>query len=392
MAQGSPRAYLPSEVLEPTLGLDVDVDGERSCRKQVLFIGGSLNQTTQVRKVAACLPEVDAWFSPYYCDGILERARRRGWLDWTILGEPWQRDTFDYLNAQGLNLDVGGVRGGYDLVVTCSDLIVPRNIGQTPLVLVQEGMTDPEGWGFWLRRLLPFLPTWIAGTGGTGTSNRYTRFCVASHGYRQLFVDKGARAEKVVVTGIPNFDDCEAYRRNDFPHRGFVLVCTSDTRETWKLDNRMRFLRRAKALAAGKPLVFKLHPNENWERSSREIRSVCPDALIYTRGKAEEMVANCDVLVVQYSSLAFVGLALKKEVHAYSPVDELRALLPEQGGRAAVRIAEVCREVLASRPVPASVEAEDPLDEPLSAQPLPLHLVPDWTGPVDGRELQGDAS
>jgi hypothetical protein len=58
------------------------------------------------------------------------------------------------------------------------------------------------------------------------------------------------------------------------------------------------------------------------------------------------MVANCQILIVQYSTLAYVGLALGKEVMAYADLDELRRLLPVQGGRAAESIASVCREVL----------------------------------------------
>ncbi len=59
------------------------------------------------------------------------------------------------------------------------------------------------------------------------------------------------------------------------------------------------------------------------------------------------MVANCDVLVTQYSSTAFVGLALGKEVHSYFDLAELRRLLPVQNRAAARRIAAVCRELLA---------------------------------------------
>ena len=65
------------------------------------------------------------------------------------------------------------------------------------------------------------------------------------------------------MTGIPNFDDCRRFLRNDFPHRDYVLVCTSDARETLKRDDREAFLQRAVEIAAGRPLVFKLHPNEN---------------------------------------------------------------------------------------------------------------------------------
>src|SRR5262249_31278697 len=183
----------------------------------------------------------------------------------------------------------------------------PQNIRGTRVVLVQEGMTDPEGFGFRLRRLMPFLPVWIAGTAGTGTSGLYDRFCVASEGYRDLFAGKGAPADRIVVTGIPNFDNCESYRKNDFPHRDFVLVCTSDTRETFKRDNRAEFIRDCVKIAGDRQLIFKLHPNENVERSTHEIGQHAPGALVYSKGSAEEMVANCDTLIVQYSTLAYVG-------------------------------------------------------------------------------------
>ena len=102
-------------------------------------------------------------------------------------------------------------------------------------------------------------------------------------------------------------------------------------------------------------MIFKLHPNEDWQRNTREIHRYAPGAGVYTTGCAEEMVANCSVLIVQYSTLAYVGLVLGKEVHAFTNLDELRRLLPEQGGMAARKIAEVCRGLLieddARRPV-----------------------------------------
>jgi hypothetical protein len=154
-----------------------------------------------------------------------------------------------------------------------------------------------------------------------------------------------------VVTGIPNFDNCARYRDNALADRGYVLVCTSDARETMKPDNRKKFIGRAVQIAAAKglPLVFKLHPNENWARSRAEIERWAPGAKIHTSGSAEEMVANADVLVCQYSTLAFVGVALGKEVHSYYPDEELRRLLPLQKPNSARRIADVCRQLLAER-------------------------------------------
>ena len=62
------------------------------------------------------------------------------------------------------------LEGGYDLAVTCSDLVVPHNVRGGRLVLVQEGMTDPERFWYWVRKILPFMPLWSCGTSGTGLS------------------------------------------------------------------------------------------------------------------------------------------------------------------------------------------------------------------------------
>ena len=172
---------------------------------------------------------------------------------------------------------------------------------------------------------------------------------VASEGYRKKFIADGVPAEKLVVTGIPNFDDFARFRDNDFPHRGYVLVCTSDGRETMMKVDRPGLLRRSVAIAAGRQLIFKLHPNENVDRATREILDIAPTALVFPSGNAEEMVANCDVLITEHSSLTFCGLALGKEVHTNFPIEEVRKLLPVQNRRAAQEIADVVRGLLGER-------------------------------------------
>jgi len=324
----------------------------RATRRRIRYICGSLSQTTQMHQVARQLPEHDAFYTPYYDDGTLEWLRRARMLEFTVLGFKLRERCLAYLEKHALPLDLHGRQSPYDLVLTCSDLIVPHNIRQQRVVLVQEGILDPDSFAYRLWRRLPFLPLWMAGTATTGLSGRYERFCVASEGYRDLFVNNGAPEERIAVTGIPNFDDCKRFLDNDFPHRGFVLVCSSDARETLKRDDRGAFLARCVEIAAGRQLIWKLHPNENVVRATREIHTVAPSALVYSAGSAEQMIANCDVLITQYSSTVFVGLALGKEVHSYFDVAELRRLAPLQHGRAAENIAAVCRELLAA-PEPA---------------------------------------
>ena len=58
---------------------------------------------------------------------------------------------------------------------------------------------------------------------------------------------------------------------NDFPYRDYVLVATSDRRETYNYENRKRFIQKANGIAAGRRIIFKFHPNENAERACREV-------------------------------------------------------------------------------------------------------------------------
>ena len=315
----------------------------------MLFICGSINQTTQMHAIARELSECAVRFTPYYGDTLGEIARRLGMVEMAILGNKRRGWCIEYLKDHDLPIDMHGREGQYDLVVDCTDVVVPRNIRRVPIVLVQEGILDPPGWMSSLCKRFRFLPRPLAGTALTGQSGAFDRFCVASAGYRDFFASEGIEPSKLVVTGIPNFDDCRRYLRNDFPHRGYVLVCTSDARETFKRDDRAALVRRALEIAHGRLVVFKLHPNEDHPRAEAEIRAIAPRALVYASGSAEEMIANAEVVVTQWSSTAFVALALEKELHSNFPIGELRRLAPVQnGGRAAGNIAQVCREVLAS--------------------------------------------
>jgi hypothetical protein len=316
-------------------------------RKEILLICGSLNQTTMMHRIGEELARRhDCFFSPFYADGLLGQLKPLGLLDRTIIAGRFREATERYLATEFLPVDDGGRAREYDLVVTCSDLIVQRNIRNKPLVLVQEGMTDPDNFGTVLARHLRF-PRWLGSTSTNGLSLAYRKFCVASDGYRDFFHERGVPRDRLEVTGIPNFDNCVTFLVNDFPHHGYLLAATSDTRETFKRDDRRSFISKTVALADGRPIIFKLHPNEDWDRSTREIRTWAPEALVLTHGDANHMVANCDLLVTQYSTLVFVGLILGKECLSYFDLDLLRRLLPLQnGGTSARAIAATCEQVL----------------------------------------------
>jgi hypothetical protein len=245
-------------------------------------------------------------------------------------------------------MDERGRNRPYDLVVTCSDVYLQKNIKGDRMVLVQEGITDPESFMFHLVNRFRFLPLWFAGNALTGLSDAYQVFCVASEGYRDSFIKKGVRAEKMVVTGIPNFDNCRQYSSNTFPYKGYVLACTSALRETLQYENRKAFIRKAVRIAGPRQLIFKLHPGEKVRRATLEINQYAPGAMVFSTGNAEEMIANCDVLMTRFSSTALVGLALGKETHSDFNMEEMRRLTPVQNGSAALNIANVCRRLLES--------------------------------------------
>ena len=314
--------------------------------KRILFICGSMNQTTQMHQVSRHLSDCEHSFSPYYCHGFDEVLRRLGLIEFTIAGNKVVERCRAYLRNHSLPIDYQGKNRPYDLVVTCSDVYLQKNIRDHRIVLVQEGITDPESVLFHLVKRFRFLPRWLGGTAATGLSDAYRAFCVASEGYRDFFIRKGVHPEKIVVTGIPNFDNCRRYCTNDFPYRHYVLACTSPLRELFRREDREAFIRRAVEIAGGRQIIFKLHPIENVERATREIGAYAPEAMVFATGSAEEMIANCDVLITRFSSTAFVGVALGKETYSDFDIDELRRLMPLQNDSAALNIARVCRRVL----------------------------------------------
>ena len=322
--------------------------------KKILYICGSLNQTTMLHQISMCLPGHEHFFSAYYSDGIEKLTASFGVLDFTVLGGKFKEHTENYLVKNNLTIDFEGKKNNYDLVVICSDLIVPKNIRDKKIVMVQEGMTDPENVFFHIVKKVK-IARYFGGTAATGLSDRYRVFCVASEGYKDLFIRKGVKEEKILVTGIPNFDNCIQYTNNSFPHKNYTLVCSSDSRETLKFENRKKFILNAVKLSEGKKMIFKLHPNENVPRATREINKWAPGSLVYSSGNTNEMIANCDILVTLFSTVVYVGLALGKKVYSAFDLEEIKRLLPVQNnGTSAKKIAEVCLDLLQEETITAN--------------------------------------
>lgn len=315
-------------------------------KKKILYMGGSLNQTTMLHQVSSYLTEYEHYFTAYYSDGIEKFFADLGLLDFTVLGGKFKEQTESFFKRNNLAIDYAGMHNEYDLVIICSDLIIPKNIKNKKIIMVQEGMTDPENVFFHLVKKFN-IPRYFGGTAATGLSNVFTYFCVASEGYKDLFINKGVKPEKLIVTGIPNFDNCRMHLDNDFPHKNYCLVCTSDARETLKYENRKKFILNALKHSEGKQMIFKLHPNESLPRAAKEISRYAPGSLVLNSGNTNHMIANCDILVTSFSSVVYVGLALGKKVYSAFELDTLKKLVPIQnGGQSAKNIADISRLTL----------------------------------------------
>ena len=319
-------------------------------KQKILFITGSMNQTSQMHQIAARLPEFDCWFSQLFSDNK--------WLNFlidhttlangTILAGQFRKNSEKYLQNHGLNIDYAARKNNYDLVVYCTDVMMPRRMQQNYTIWVQEGMIDKFTWFSKLVQVLGLPPSTCGNTSLNGSTNLCDVYCAASYGYKEYFAAKGTDPSKIVVTGMPNYDNLEACRNNSFPHRDYVMVATTDFRETYRYENRIAFIKKAVKLANGRPLLFKLHPNEKVQRAEREIRKYAPaGTLIYSDGNTNEMIANCCELITQYSTVVYTGIILGKKVHSWFDVPELERLAPLQtGGHSARLIAGMCRDYL----------------------------------------------
>ena len=257
----------------------------------------------------------------------------------------FKKQADDYLLKNGLQSDYAAELNEYDMTLFCNDLIVPRKLRKGKMVWVQEGMIDKVTTWSKIVRASRIIPRYFAlGTSLNGSSNLCDIYCVGSEGYRNFFTRMGSDPAKMITTGIINFDNVKQFEDNDFPYSNYVMVATSDSRETYGSDNRIKFLHECVKIAAGRKLLFKLHPNENFERSVAEIQSVAPaDSLVFTDGNSNHMVANCVELITQWSTLVYVGIVLGKKVRSYFDVEELKRLTPQQnGGTSAKKIAEIC--------------------------------------------------
>jgi hypothetical protein len=316
-------------------------------RKKILFITGSINQTSQMHQISRHLQDFDCWFSQIFADNAALSAlvKHTPFANGTVVAESFREKAEHYLRQLGAQIDYLGEKNQYDLVVNCSDMIVAKKFRKIKTIWVQEGMIDKPTLLTGLVKAFG-LPAYLTGdTSLNGSTNVCDIYCTASDGYKNYFANYGTDPSKLVVTGIPNYDNQHQFMNNDFPLHNYVMVATSDMRETYRFENRRAFIKHASRIADGRQLLFKLHPNEKVSRAEAEIKKHAPGgSLIFSSGNTNHMIANCSELITQYSTVVYTGIVLGKKVHSYFELENLKRLAPVQnGGNSAKNIGQICR-------------------------------------------------
>lgn len=293
--------------------------------------------------------EFDCYFTQLFpSDWIMHTTLKLGTLEHTIVSGKFKEMGEKFVKNNGLKYDYAGESLGnkYDLIFLCTDMSYPKICKETKTIWVQEGMTDPiNTWAKFIKKMK--MPSYLAlKTSLNGSSNRADIYCVASQGYKDYFTGMGTENDRIIVTGMPNYDNAKEFLINDFPHKDYVLVCTSDIREQKCSEDRVGFIQKCVEIADGKPMIFKLHPNEKWDRAYNEIMKYAPEGtLVFQDEDTNYMIANCSELITQYSTVVYIGIALGKPVHSYFNIEVLKRQLPIQNeGTSAYQIAAIARD------------------------------------------------
>jgi len=300
-----------------------------------------------MQQISRHLQDFDCWFSQIFADTAALRAllKHTTFADGTVVAESFREKSEHYLQQFGAQIDYRGEKNQYDLVVNCSDMIVAKKFRETKTIWVQEGMIDKPTLLTGLVKAFGMPAYFTADTSLNGSTNICDIYCAASEGYKDYFANYGTDPSKLIVTGIPNYDNQHQFMNNDFPLHNYVMVATSDMRETYRFENRRAFIKKAAKIADGRQLLFKLHPNEKVSRAEAEIVKYAPaGTLTFSNGNTNHMIANCCELITQYSTVVYTGIVLGKKVHSYFDLETLKRLAPLQnGGTSAKNIAQICR-------------------------------------------------
>lgn len=326
--------------------------------KRILLICSSIDETIRMHEIANQLSDCDCRFMPYPHQELSGWFTEHGLAHKLSTTRRMREVCLNYLNTNRLPIDTSDGACDYDVVVSTPELAILKAKRRGRLVLIQNAMLDhemvedgKENASDQFAHWIPILSRWLTGVSSGATDDSYDKLCVASEGYRDLFVRNGVDPYRIVVTGIPKFDNYASFLHSDFSYRDYALVVTSEERDAFHFESHRHFVRDALRIARGWELVFLISASESHPRTIEEIQQLAPAARLFTEGEVGPMVANCGMLITQCPSVAFIGMALGKELHSHMNLAKVYGLLPLQnGGQSASNIAQVCRNLLPAIP------------------------------------------
>src|ERR1700756_2232624 len=173
-------------------------------KKKILFIIGTPNQTTQMHQISKFLDDsFDCYFSQIFSNhSAFEIVVKSGILNHTIFAGEIKQKADKYLTDNHLKNDYQAkiFNNKYDLVVVCTDMVLPKSLQGIKTVWVQEGMIDGYNWAAKIVKALKLPAVLAMSTALNGSSNQCDIYCVGSFGYKSYIAEKGTDISKIAVT------------------------------------------------------------------------------------------------------------------------------------------------------------------------------------------------
>lgn len=113
-------------------------------KKNILFICGSKQEALLMYAISKELTMYDCFFSTYYADGWLDILARNGFLERTMLSRKTLSVVEKILVDKGLHIDYRGLNHLYDLVILPKTAIIPKNIYDKKIILIENPFRETK--------------------------------------------------------------------------------------------------------------------------------------------------------------------------------------------------------------------------------------------------------
>jgi len=316
-------------------------------KKNILFIGSTVDQIKVMHTISDHLnPVHNCFFTPFYLDNVVSKLGLSRQLENIVFGKNYREDIFDYIQNNDLKLDECGESNHYDLVVTFSTLIIPKNIRNSRIVLLQDLMNEPRNFMAYFTKWFKFS-SYLNKPSSINLFERYDVVCVASPGYRKRFIRNGADPDKIALTGIPEFTTFPDTLPDDVLQRGVVHLVTLPLWGSLEKEYRKDLQMNLNWIADGRPIYFKLLPTDQPIIATRKIKNTLLNVRVFTGSRNHLKNIYERGLISKRTACLFTASVIGDKLHIFADAEVLRHLKPYQNSTAsAEKIANVCKNLM----------------------------------------------